>query len=150
MKVKIICSSEEKYKSLEEELINTNLVVVNDKEDFVITESNYNKDSILGKIDDNYMIIKPDDILYVESFGHEVICHTLENNFLIREKLYEIEGLYQKYGLMRVHRSYVININYVIKISPSFNRKFVLTMKDGTKIDVSRSYFYKFKEYIGL
>ncbi|XMB68008.1 LytTR family DNA-binding domain-containing protein [Mycoplasmatota bacterium zrk1] len=149
MKIKIICYKE-KLIEIKENIQSGHIEFVNEGEDFVLTESTNNKNYLLGIINDDYLIIKPYDIVFVESFGNDIFCHTSNGKYLIRERLYEVEGLFNENGFLRVHKSYVINTNCIKKISPSLDRKFVLTMVDGTQIDVTRSYFYKFKEHIGL
>lgn len=51
---------------------------------------------------------------------------------------------------IRVHRSYVINVFEVSEIQPWFNQTLQVTMSNGDKIPVSRSYLTQFKERVGL
>lgn len=51
---------------------------------------------------------------------------------------------------MRISNSVVIAKDKVTSISPTFSMKFVLTMANGQKVDVTRSYYYLFKESFGI
>ncbi|MGN7479879.1 LytTR family transcriptional regulator DNA-binding domain-containing protein [Solibacillus silvestris] len=41
---------------------------------------------------------------------------------------------------MRIHRSYIINIYYIKKISRDFASNFIVQLKEGTELPVSQSY----------
>ena len=41
---------------------------------------------------------------------------------------------------MRVHRSFIANINHITEIQPWFNSTYNLIMKEGSKVPVSRTY----------
>ena len=51
---------------------------------------------------------------------------------------------------LRISNSVVIARNKVKSISPTLSMKFILTMQNGKKVDVTRSYYYIFKEYFGI
>lgn len=51
---------------------------------------------------------------------------------------------------LRVHRAYIINLFEVSEIQPWFNQTLQVTMSNGDKVPVSRSYLTEFKERIGL
>lgn len=124
--------------------------IISDEADLVLKELNSSIDIIVGKYHDRYELIPYHAIVYVESFGYDVICHTLEKEYEIKEKLYEIEGLFEDKGFIRINKSCIINKWQIKEIRPSFNMKFILIMKNHHKLEVTRSYYYKFKEFIGF
>lgn len=148
MKVKIVCKNEnyEKYK----EMLEKSGFTVSEDANLLFKEEDYTQDSIVGKYNNRYEIIHYGNILYVESYGHEIIIHTAELSYLIKEKLYEIEGMFQDKGFIRINKSVVVNKNQIKEIHPTFNMKLILVMKNKTKLEVTRSYFNQFKEYIGF
>jgi len=150
MKVKIVAKAEDKQKILDK-LQQDSLVESNDDFEFVIIDPTYQKNEVLGKTEqDEFVLIKPSEIIYIESYGHDIICHSTKGNASIKEKLYEMEGLFEKNGLYRVHRSFVINKHHIKTIKPTLNTKFILTMSNNDQIEVSRTYYYIFKNIIGL
>lgn len=50
----------------------------------------------------------------------------------------------------RVHRSHLANIRYVKEVVPLFSRNYVLKMKDGTEIPVSRAQTKRLRDYFKL
>lgn len=150
MKVKLLCDKD-KIALYKKKLLDEGLEFTDSNPDLIILDPTYKKTEILGKNSvGEFEILRYSDILYVESFGHDVVVHTIKGDLGIKEKLYEIEGLFQPYGFIRIHRSYVINKAFIKTIKPTFNTKFIITMKNDDVIEVSRSYYYIFKNNIGL
>ncbi len=150
MKIKIIADKNHK-ELIKKKMKEQNLIESNDDYELLIIDPSYNKKEIIGKINqDEFIMIKPEDIIYVESYGHEILCHTINHRANINEKLYEIEDLFESYGFIRIHKSYVINKHQIATIKPTLNTKFILTMKNKTKLEVSRNYYYLFKSKIGM
>ena len=46
-------------------------------------------DHFIGKIDNTLSAIKYDDIIYIESYGHNVYLVTSDGRYQIKERLYE-------------------------------------------------------------
>ncbi len=150
MKVKIN-ADKNKLEDIMKRLKNEPLTHSNEDYDLVITDPSFQKREIIGKNDrSEFIIIKPTQIIYVESFGHEIYCHTKQGKLSIKEKLYEIDALFEKEGFIRVHKSYVVNKNHIEAIKPTFNTKFILRMSNKDVIEVSRNYYNIFKSRIGL
>jgi two-component system LytT family response regulator len=59
---------------------------------------------------------------------------TNEKNFLSSKTLSEYEKLLRNSGFVRLHRSHMINPNHIA----SYNKEGMVTMKDGTEVEVSR------------
>ena len=51
---------------------------------------------------------------------------------------------------LQVHRSYIVNLNQVREVQPSFNQTYVLTLENGAKVPVSRSYVAAVKLALGI
>ncbi|KYG82211.1 LytR/AlgR family response regulator transcription factor [Roseivirga echinicomitans] len=77
--------------------------------------------------------INPNDIVYVKSDGVYIEIHTPQHHFIQRKLLKEIENELPSLFL-RVHRSYLVNSQYVLQFSANH-----LSLK-GHKIPISRSY----------
>ena len=148
MDIKIICKKEN-YDTYAKMLMAAGFTIRMDAE-LTFREDNFIQDTLIGEKDEVFEIIHYSKIVYVESYGHDIILHTLDKQFAIKEKLFEIEGLFEDRGLIRVNKSQIINRTMIKEIRPSFNSKITLRMKNGSLIDVTRSYLIRFKEYIGF
>lgn len=101
--------------------------------------------SIVSKIlvDDGerMIVLSPDSIYYAVPNKRWLEIHTEENIIMSRMTLQELENQLTDYPFFRPHRSYLVNLNHVLEITPWFNGTSNLTLKDKkrTKIPVSRS-----------
>lgn len=57
--------------------------------------------------------IDAENIEYIESYGHYLFIHTLSATFKVREKISDILKKLAPLGFMRVHKSYIINQEYI-------------------------------------
>lgn len=72
------------------------------------------------------------DILYVESFRHYISIHTKDREYKIKENISVFEERL-KGGFFRTHRSYLVNLRYVIGISRAS-----VTVEGGTELPLAR------------
>ena len=102
-------------------------------------------------IDDKTMVIQKRDIMYIETQGGYTHLHLRNDKLLIsRQTLTSIAKLLNPRHFMRIHRGFIVNLDEIDEMQPSFNHTYELTLKDGSKIPVSRSYVAKTKKAIGL
>jgi len=146
--IKIICKKEN-YDTYVKMLKSAGFTISVDA-DLTFREDDFIQDTFIGKIGDIYEIIPYTKVVLIESFGHEIILHTIDNTYSIKEKLFEIEGLFEDKGFIRINKSQIINKTMIIEIRPAFNSKLSLFMKNKAIVDVTRSYLIRFKEYIGF
>ena len=91
-----------------------------------------------------------EDIVLIEAFGHSLEVHSKSNSYQLTERLYKVLDMLDPNQFLRISNSVVIARNKVKSISPTLSMKFILTMINGKKVDVTRSYYYIFKEYFGI
>ncbi len=109
---------------------------------------------LLIKKENNYLVLKNEmialtDIVYLESLGHEMIIHIQNNDLHLRMPLYEISRLLND-DFLKISKSVIIRKDQIIHAKAYFSSKFQLTMSNGDKVDVTRTYYYKFREVFGL
>lgn len=68
---------------------------------------------IIVKTGDTHQLLKPEDIYYVKADLSEVVIRTSDGFSYYPKKISELEPLLEPYGLMKVHRSYIINLNRI-------------------------------------
>lgn len=148
MKIKILGDKLTK-EDIIKEFKNQSIEFVEDGEDYVISAS-INKNKIIGKLGDTLYIIDPDSVIYFESDGNDTLCITDSSSTYIKEKIYQLEAILYDRGFVRISRSHVININKIKSIKPQSNMKFRLEMSNDRFVFVTRSYYYIFKDFIGI
>ncbi|WP_159590931.1 LytR/AlgR family response regulator transcription factor [Streptococcus halichoeri] len=90
------------------------------------------------------------EILYCEVQGKVTTVHTNQASYETQMSLSALERHLDVPCFLKVHRSYIINQDHIKEIQPWFNQTYQVTMSDGGKVPVSRSYLKSFKQQLGL
>ncbi|TNE70670.1 response regulator transcription factor [bacterium] len=102
-------------------------------------KKNYVK-RIMVKNSDKVFFIEANEIDYLESSGNYVKIHSLGKHQLVRDTLTNMLSNLDPEQFFRVHRSTVVNIDKVKELQPWFHGDYLVVMKDGTKLNMSRNY----------
>lgn len=91
------------------------------------------------------------DILYIESFGSQIIIHTIKNgNISIKQTLYQLEKILANFHIIRIGKSFLVNLSKVVYIHSRMNAKLALELVGGIKLEVTRSFVKSFKNALGI
>lgn len=86
------------------------------------------KNKTLSGIKENEVIlVKVFEILYIESVDKKTFIYTKEDVFQCKEKLYELEEILEKESFIRISKNTIVNLNKVSKIVPDISRRLILT-----------------------
>lgn len=148
MNIKIICKKEnyEKYKNL----LKKSGFVISNNANLLFKEEEYSQDTFICENSNEFEIIHFSQIVYIESFGHDILLHTIQKEYKIKEKLYEVEGILFDKGFIRINKSTIVSKQGIKKIRPSLNGRMDLMLKNGKTVYVSKNYSKQFKEFIGF
>jgi two-component system LytT family response regulator len=94
--------------------------------------------------------VKLSEIRMFESVGNYAKVYFGNFHPLIHKTLNALDERLSPQHFFRANRQQIINLNYIDKIEPFFNSGFLIYMKDGTKVEVSRRQAVKFKETMAL
>ena len=150
IRIKLLVS-EARYDEIERELVSKGFVIDEDA-DLILTEKDLFVNHLIVRTNhDNERIrISTDEIIVVESFGHDIVLHTAQGQFKTGERLYQLERLLNPEHFLRVSNSVIIAKSKIKRINPTLSSKFVLTMSNGQNVDVTRSYYGIFKDRLGI
>lgn len=150
MKIKLAVSRQ-RYKEVETTLTQCGLEI-DDNAEFTLSENNRYLDRlpVRDTISEERVFLPVDDIILIEAFGHTIEVHTLYNRYKYFDRLYKLLDMLDPDMFLRISNSVIIARGRVKSISPTLSMKFILTMQNGKKVDVTRSYYYIFKEYFGI
>jgi DNA-binding LytR/AlgR family response regulator len=146
LKIKLDVSTE-KEEEIKETLEKLG-IIISDDADYVLSE-NMENSHIVCKKGEQIHQIPIAEIVYIESQDHYLIIRTKNDFYYVRETIH----YYEKHlpsDFIRVHRSYIVNKNMIEYITPLLGMRFNLLMATKEKISVSRSYYFQFKEKIGI
>jgi two-component system, LytTR family, response regulator len=91
-------------------------------------------------------VISTDDINFLEAQDDYVMVYTDEGKFLKQQTMKYFEQHLDNQQFVRVHRSYIANIACIERIEPYEKSNFILILKDGNKVPVSRGGMQVLKE----
>jgi two-component system LytT family response regulator len=103
----------------------------------------------LVKGDGQMYFVAVDDIDWVEAYGNYVRLHVGRGVHLIRETLGNIERKLDPTRFARVHRSSIVNLDRVARMDLWGAGDYVVLLKDGTKLKLSRWYRSRIEEKTG-
>lgn len=109
----------------------------------VTTKSTPEKLRLISRAGETHYLLSPEDIYYVKADLSEVIFRSKEGFSYYPKKISDVEALLEPHGFLRVHRSYIVNLNRVkemetidqSRISFSFEgiKETIESSKDGAK-----------------
>ena len=106
-------------------------------------------DRIVVKTKDKIEIIKSREIFYLEADDDYIRIHSDKGEFLKNDTLKKYEDKMGK-DFVRVHRSFIINVNYIENISLMAKDSYEVRMKNKEIAKVSKSGYKKLKVVLGI
>lgn len=125
-------------------------VEVSEDADLILTEEGYREGTLICRDDTDRVPVPVSDVLYIESRGKEVLVNTESRQYTTSTRLYALEQELPSEKFIRISNSVIIRRDSISRIRPAFSQKFYLTLKNGAAVDVTRTYYYKFKDYYGI
>jgi two-component system LytT family response regulator len=86
---------------------------------------------------------------YVEAQDDYIALRSEKKNYLKQQTISSIETQLDPTKFVRIHRSYVVNLERIARIEPYTKDSRVAVLNDGTQLPVSRSGHAKLKEMLG-
>ena len=78
------------------------------------------------------------------------MLHTKDGVYVTKERLKTLERMLDPDDFLRVSNSSIVSIKNIRRIEASILQKFILHMSNGDKVDVTRSYYYIFKDRFNI
>ena len=94
--------------------------------------------------------INPEDIWYIEASGYYIEINALGKKHLLRQSMGRIINKLDDKKFIRIHRSKIINLDFLEEIVRSPNRDHLVKMKDGSLFKISKSYKKRFFERLNI
>jgi two-component system LytT family response regulator len=93
--------------------------------------------------------VRADEIDWIEAAGNYVKLHVANEAHLFRETMNALEAKLDPDVFFRIHRSHIVNIERVKELQPWFNGEYVVFLRSGTRLTLSRGYREKLQDRIG-
>ena len=93
--------------------------------------------------------LRVEEIDWIEAAGVYVQIHTAGKTWLHRISLNELEAKLDASQFLRIHRSTIVNLQRIIELRPHSHGDFLVALRDGTELKLSRSYRQKVEASLG-
>lgn len=107
-------------------------------------------DRVVVKTGQKIHVINVPDIVYIQSDGDYVQIYTGQNHFLKEETMKYFETHLPSASFVRVHRSYIVNVEKILRIELYEKKNQILTLTNGQKIKASASGYKLLREALNL
>jgi two-component system LytT family response regulator len=93
--------------------------------------------------------VRANEIDWIEAAGNYVKLHVGPDVHLLRETMTAIEAQLDPEIFFRIHRCHIVNIERVQELQPWFNGEYVVSLKTGARLTLSRGYREKLQHRLG-
>lgn len=105
---------------------------------------------VVVKSEGRIKIIPVHSIHYLEASGDYVKIRSGEGAFMKNRTMQFFEDLLDSQHFIRIHRSYIVNLNQVTRIDPYEKDAHLAVLTSGIQLPVSKSGYARLKEALGL
>ncbi|MHB8893845.1 MAG: LytR/AlgR family response regulator transcription factor [Candidatus Geothermincolia bacterium] len=101
---------------------------------------------------DETFLVPLAEIVYFEAAGKYSYAHTRTKRFLTGYSLGQLEERLDDLSFVRVHRSYIVNVDFILKVAKDKSKGTLVVLADEkeTKLKISDSHLAMVKEKLGL
>jgi two-component system, LytTR family, response regulator len=97
-------------------------------------------DRLMIKASGRITFLSTDEINWIEADDKYVHLHTGKISPMVRQTLSAMETQLDPKKFRRIHRSIIVNVERIKELQPLFNGEYSVTLEDGTKLTLSRTY----------
>lgn len=114
-----------------------------------LSKSNLEQARIVVKQGTDIKILPLNTVQYIEAYDDYVKIHVEERYHVKKQTM----NYYEKHlpdQFMRIHRSYLLNIDYLNKIESFEKNSYTAILKNGKRIPISRNSYSEVKQRLGI
>ena len=93
--------------------------------------------------------VRTGDIDWCEAAGNYVRMHVGHQEHLVRDTMGHLESQLDAQQFMRIHRSTIVNVDRIQELQPMFHGEYIVVLKNGAKLTLSRGYRDKLDQLMG-
>ena len=105
---------------------------------------------LVVKTSGKVVFIKVADLDWVDAAGNYVRLHVAGDSYLMRETMGRLESRLDPKQFLRIHRSTIVNIERIRELQQQFHGDYLVVLKSGQRLTLSRSYRDKIQELLDL
>jgi two-component system LytT family response regulator len=119
-----------------------------DAVDYPVSEERSKR--IVVRLKNEIKIIQTKEVAFFEAEDDYISIHTQEGKFLKKMTMKQLEESLDPDKFARVHRSFLVNLQQVSGLEPYEKESYLLRLRSGQKIPVSKSGYARLRQVLGL
>ncbi|MBS1543840.1 MAG: response regulator [Bacteroidetes bacterium] len=108
------------------------------------------RNRLVVKKGNNILIVPISSVHYLEAFDDYIKIHTKDGFYLKKKTMSHYEKVLEPGQFLRVHRSYLINLQELTRIEPMEKGHHVALLKSGVRVPLSQAGYSKLRELLGI
>lgn len=125
-------------------------IEVSEEATLTLTEDAYRAGTLTCRDGTSTVVVPLEHVCYLEAQGHDVWVHVGSRRYKTRLRIYRLEALLPAEQFIRISNAVIIRRDSIRRITPALSQRFHLTLTCGDVVDVTRTYYCKFKEFYGI
>lgn len=105
---------------------------------------------LVVRVKNEIKIIPIHEVTYFEAEDDYISIHTSGGKYLKKMTMKSLEDAMDPGKFARVHRSFLVNLNQITQIEPFERDSYLLKMRDGTQVPVSKTGYSRLRQVLGL
>ena len=106
-------------------------------------------DRVVIKSSARVFFLRVAEIDWIEAAGNYLKLHAGREEHLLRETMNNLEARLDPAKFLRIHRSTIVNVERIQELQPWFHGDYLVLLRDGTRLTLSRSYRQKLQDWFG-
>ncbi len=94
------------------------------------------------------VLVRLEEVIWIDAAGNYVKIHTTTEALTLRETMARIEERLNPELFLRIHRSTIVNVEHIRELQQQFHGDYVVVLKNGQRLTLSRSYREKMQELL--
>jgi two-component system LytT family response regulator len=123
---------------------------LNSEEDSLRLQLADKRTRLVVRVKNDIKIIPTEEVDYFEAEDDYVLIHCREGKFLKKMTMKQLEESLDPGKFARVHRSYLINLQEISGIEPYERDSYLVKLRKGERIPVSKTGYSRLRQVLGL
>ncbi|MEB2777754.1 LytTR family transcriptional regulator DNA-binding domain-containing protein [Algoriphagus sp. D3-2-R+10] len=108
------------------------------------------RNRLVVRVKNEIKIIPTHEVSFFEAEDDYIAIYTTSGKYLKKMTMKSLEEALDSAKFVRVHRSYMINLNEITKIEPYERDNYLVILRGGQKVPVSKTGYSRLRQVLGL
>lgn len=108
------------------------------------------RNRLVVRVKNEIKIIPTHEVSFFEAEDDYIAIHTASGKYLKKMTMKSLEDALDPLKFVRVHRSYLLSLNEITKIEPYERDNYLVLLRSGKKVPVSKTGYSRLRQVLGL